>query len=806
MAIFLSFIYGVILFHLTIFFPLTGLILSLSLSLLVFVYFYKFKRHLLKSSIIIVFIFSISGFAFGHIFNEQTPSIASLHDKIVYVKGRINSQKQLPPKDSRVAYLLNIEVLDASTVDGEKIKFTKLKAIHNFPLNTEKEYQFMGFFLKDGKYLNPYPKSKLPIFYIISTQELNEFTLSFFEERRKKLNDFIQNSFSDRSSPFLLSITTGERVHLTKEINHAFNITGLAHILSISGTHFGLLFLILFTLFKTIFLYLPERLLTRLTLYVRPSEIAGIMTTPFLIFYLGISSLSIPTVRAFIMIILFLIGLLVGRKGFWLNTIAIAALIVVLIDPTSVLDLSAQLSFISVICIGLIVDKMRKDDQHSEILGTLKKENLTKPFLLVYENSKRALLISVAATVGTAPLVAYHFNYFSLVSPFTNLTITPLIGFFLLPVTLLSSMFYLFTGFFPLTGLIDKATILTLDLIEFIANFEYVDVKIANFPIILLIAFYTGLLVFIIVNYDKNLKLRKNIFSFFIPLVIAVFPIFLYASTKLIEPKTLKITFLDVGHGDASVVELPDERTIVIDTGRTGFQIGAYLKYKGINKIDALIITHNQTDHAGGVEYLLENFKIDEIWISAFEDQPPFTKENVRLRRLSRGDLISIDNIIINVLHPHQNFYTNESKNESNNYSLVLRIDGFKNRFLFTGDIEMEAQEDLSNLGHHLKSTVLKVPHHGSKTSAHESFFKLVSPSISIVSVGPQDFRGHPHEETLSQIQDSLILRTDLNGAIGIEETPKGDLRIKTCKEFHFKEVKELKDEIFNLKRLFTIW
>ncbi len=806
MAIFLSFIYGVILFHLTIFFPLTSLILSLSLSLLVFVYFYKFKRHLFKSSIIIVIIFSISGFAYGHIFNEQTPSMASLHDKIVYIKGRINSQKELLPKDSRVTYLLNIEVLDASTVDGEKIKFTKLKAIHNFPLNTEKEYQFMGLFLKDGKYLNPYSRSKLPIFYIISAEELNEYTLSFFEERRKKLNDFIQSSFSDRASAFLLSITTGERVHLTKEINHAFNITGLAHILSISGTHFGLLFLILFMLFKTIFLYLPERLLTRMTLYIRPSEIAGIMTAPFLIFYLGISSLSIPTVRAFIMIILFLIGLLVGRKGFWLNTIAIAGLIVVLIEPTSVLDLSAQLSFISVICIGLIVDQMRKDDQHPETLGTLKQENLRKPFSLVYENCKRALLISLAATLGTAPLVAYHFNYFSLISPVTNLTITPLVGFLLLPVTLLSSMFYLLTGFFPLTGLIDKATILTLDLIEFIATFDYIDVKIATFPLILLIAFYTGLLVFIIVNYDKNLKFRKNIFSFFIPLVIAIFPIFLYASTKLIEPKTLKITFLDVGHGDASVVELPDKRAIVIDTGRTGLQVEAYLKYKGINKIDALIITHNQTDHAGGVEYLLENFKIDEIWISAFEEQPPLTKENVRLRRLSRGDLISIDNIIINVIHPHQKFYTNESKNESNNYSLVLRIDGFKNRFLFTGDIEMEAQEDLSNLGHHLKSTVLKVPHHGSKTSAHESFFKLVSPSISIVSVGSQNFHGHPHEETLSQIQDSLILRTDLNGAIGIEETPKGDLSIKTCREFRFREVKELKDEIFNLKRLFTIW
>ncbi|MCX7913778.1 MAG: DNA internalization-related competence protein ComEC/Rec2 [Thermodesulfovibrionales bacterium] len=806
MVIFLSFISGVIFFYLSRFFPYTGLILSI--STLIITYFNSSKTPLQKASLIALMIICFTiGYGYANFFDAETIIISNLSNQIINIKGRVSSQRELLSKKIGDAYLISIKVEEVSSIDGKKLEIPRLNAIGSQQFDTKKLYHFIGRFSKEGDYLNPYSKSKLPIFYIHSAKEIGDYSYSFFEKQREKLNDFIRNSFSEKASAFLLSITTGERSFLTKETNQAFNLTGLAHILSISGSHFGLLFLILFTSFRTVFLYLPLKLLNKITLYVSPTQIAGIMTAPFLIFYLSISSLSVPTIRAFTMITLFMIGLLISRKGFWLNTLIIAALIVILIEPSSVLDLSAQLSFISVLCIGLIVEKIKDNEHPLKASLSSKRKELKSLILKALKNIKRSFLISIGATLGTAPLVAYYFNYFSLVSPVTNITITPLIGFIVLPVTLLSSMLYIITGFFPLSAIIDKITTLTLNLIEFIAGFDFIAIKIPTFPEILLITFYAALLMYIILNYgirpnNKNTILLKNL----IPLLILILPILIYVSTKIIEPKVIKITYLDVGQGDASVVELPSNKVIVIDTGKSGYQVSAYLRYRGVDKIDALVVTHSQTDHAGGIGYLLDNFEIGEIWINIFEEDSVFYGLEHKIKKLSRGDVIRDDDVIINVLHPYHGFYTLKTKDEENNYSLVLRIDGYRNSFLFTGDIQLEAQEDLVNLGQHLNSTVLKVPHHGSKSSAHEGFLRLVSPSISIISVGRQNPHGHPHEEILSQLQSSLLLRTDFDGAIGLEEFPDGNIEIKTCKDFHYRQAKDIKDEITNIKRLFTVW
>ena len=146
----------------------------------------------------------------------------------------------------------------------------------------------------------------------------------------------------------------------------AFNSTGLAHVLSISGTHFGIFSVLLFGLFRLVIKFLPYSLLQRITLYVTPSQGAAALSLPFMLAYLALSGWSIPAVRSFIMISLFLIGLLIGRKRFWLNSLLFAAFVIVLWNPEALFSLSFQLSFLAVLFIGFSID-YEKDKEHPEV-------------------------------------------------------------------------------------------------------------------------------------------------------------------------------------------------------------------------------------------------------------------------------------------------------------------------------------------------------------------------------------------------------------------------------------------------------
>ena len=806
MAIFLYFIYGAALFYFSNFFPYTSLIFFIFLLLLIFV-----QRHsntsLKLSHIALAAILCASGFLYVKLlFLPQTDPI-ELQGSSIELKGVLKSER-LSSSTKGSFFIQNIKVIEAFDLKGDRLFIKELRALNEKSLDRGKIYHIKGRFARDGYYLNPGASSSLPGFYVLSATETGEYSSNFLEKTRAELNAFMRESFSDKSSAFLLSIITGERSFLTAEIRNAFSVTGLAHILSISGTHFGLLFIMVFTSFRMLFKYLPYKLLTRLTIYFTPSQIAAVMTAPFLVFYLGISSVSIPSIRAFIMISLFLAGLLFGRKGLWLNTLVIAAFIIILITPDALTDISFQLSFSAVLCIGLITDRLRKEDKDNEVTeGKKEKSFLSNPVAHIFEYIKYSFLISLTATAGTAPLVAYYFHYFPLISPFTNLLLTPLIGFIILPLALLSSLAYLLLGVFPFLSILDNCTFFILDLIEKIAQWRFIDIKVPAFPPILLLTFYTGLLLFTAIEHLRLQDNRRaNISLYAVSLSLIILPFFIYAAVKFSESVGLKITFLDVGQGDAAVVELSDNRILVIDTGKSGHQVAEYLRYKGIRNIDALVISHMESDHAGGMEYLLANFNVAEIWGAGSEPYINLPEQKFYFRRLQRGDVVEGSDYKIYILHPYDGFYTNSAKGDENNYSLVMKITGYKNSFLFTGDIEREALEDLVNLKGHLKSNVVKVPHHGSKSSADELFYHLVSPEIAVISAGRKNFHGHPHEETLRTLAIAGVLRTDIDGAVGLQEMPDGRINVKTFSEFRFRGASNWADEVFNIKRLFSVW
>ncbi|BCB97238.1 DNA internalization-related competence protein ComEC/Rec2 [Dissulfurispira thermophila] len=788
--------------------------------------FLKFRKQT-GYHIFIIAIIAVSGFYYAKMRYVPQLSPSNIAGETIQLQGIVASDVQettiFNADYSGFSYRIKVKspenLKEIRLISNEPLQKGEPKSQRFFGAERDKVYDIKAQIPKDAYSLNPGVAYSLLTGYAIEVKEIGSNQTGFFERLRMRLDGFMKGNLSPESASFLMSIITGERSLISKNTRDAFNATGLAHILSISGTHFGLLWLVLFNFFRFFVKILPHNVLVRLTLYITPSQIAAVLSIPFMIAYLGISDMSIPSIRAFIMITLFLFSLLIYRKGFWLNTLLFAAIVIILIQPDSILDLSFQLSFIAVLCIGLVAEQKDRTAAERQALDA-RRLSLGARRMVRYCSS--ALKISLAASIGTAPLVAYYFHYVSLISPITNLMITPFIGFIILPLSILSSFVFLISGVFPLSRFIGVITNFVLDVIKHIAQWNFVDIKIPAFPFILLIMFYIGVLVYVIVKMQNRQigspKSRRlfgtgmaEILPIAIPIGIAIVPIVFYTGIKLLEPSGISITYLDVGQGDSAVVELPDKKTIVIDTGRKGFQTGEFLKYRGIKNVEAIILSHGQSDHAGGIRRLLRDFKVREVWDNSRliypDDFFDYINEATIHRKLQRGDIIEGEGYKITVLHPYDGFYTMHSTgNEENNDCIVLRIQGYRNSFLFTGDIGEEAEEDLLYLGEYLKSNVMKVPHHGSRSSASEMFFKAVSPEIAVISVGRKNTYGHPHVETLDMLFDARVYRTDVDGAIGIHESSDGRIRVKTWRDFQFVEAKTLSDELMNVKRLFWVW
>jgi len=673
---------------------------------------------------------------------------------------------------------------ELKAMEGEKIRLRS-----DVEFDTDDTYELLVQTGKDRTRLNPGGSGRVHLtarlIGIMGQEEGRSVFGNIFEQHRASLHEYITGRFSKDSADFLSAVTIGE-VHFDQDLKNAFNATGLAHILSISGTHFGLLSFVLFTLFLFLIKRLPYNTFQRLTIYLSPQQVAAIICFPLMVLYLGISGGSVPAVRSFIMISLFLFGLLMGRKGFWLNTVLLAAFVLVLWDPEVIMTLTFQLSFIAVFFIGFSLERNGEEDEN---ISEKKKNNTLAEF------TKSSLRLTLAATIGTAALVAYHFHYFSLISPLSNLVAAPLIGFVVLPLALISSFAYLLTGHYIFAPLVGFATDISLWLVRMMAKMPFADTSIHSFPLILVVLFYAGFMCYVAWGRKKTL------------LLLPFLPFLLYVIVSIFSSKELSVTFLDVGQGDSAVVELPDGKVLVMDTGRSGYEAANFLKYLGRRTVDALVITHSHPDHAGGMGNILKQFSVKEIWDNGRMEYPEEFALPMKRRSLERGDVIEHEKYSLTVLHPYPEFYTLEDNEfvEENNSSLVLRVAGRRHAFLFAGDIEEEAEENLLHLGKRLKSDVLKVPHHGGRSSADEGFLSEISPSIAVISAGRDNSFGHPSRDMLDALAGKRIYRTDQDGAVKITETA-GELKVKTYQDYALERANTWAEEMKNIKRLFVTW
>jgi len=239
--------------------------------------------------------------------------------------------------------------------------------------------------------------------------------------------------------------------------------------------------------------------------------------------------------------------------------------------------------------------------------------------------------------------------------------------------------------------------------------------------------------------------------------------------------RNLTVNFLDVGQGDSILVKY-DNKTMLIDAGEKdkGEVISAYLKNQDISTLDYVVATHPHSDHISGVVDILNSFKVEHFIDSGY----PYTsktyedilttidKKNIPFETPKRGDKINFaPGIDVQVLNPGNSYFTDDL----NQNSIVLKITDGTVSFLLTGDAGIEAENEIMKAGYNVNADILKVGHHGSRTSSSASFINAVSPAVSVIEVGAGNDYGHSHKETLNRLQKvSKVYRTDLDGTITI--------------------------------------
>ncbi|MBF0318907.1 MAG: DNA internalization-related competence protein ComEC/Rec2 [Nitrospirae bacterium] len=808
---FLSFVFGVLLFHGKLYFPASAAIATLGILAL-----FLFKKNLPLN----LFIFITAGFLYAWFRHEPIELFPpeSLIVTGVFTSLPVKVEHHSFRKYAAPSFQQDFEI-SAPSPGGLFKKPVSLFYSHpgdGFMPGTE-----AGLLVR----LKTYRPPQIPGSYSFDTRltgsvkrilslKQSESLRWFFQRQRYHLARYFDAAFTRETSGVLKSITIGDISGISGSVRENFRVTGLTHLLSISGTHFGMLTVLVFGICTFIVSRIPHRLLLAMTIRISTKQLAALLTIPIVAAYLLISGMSVPALRSFIMNGLFLVGLILCRKGQWKNTLALAACICELIDPESIFSAQFQLSFLSCLFIGLASDRFgyhfteheKPQDMNIPAFYVIDKffahirELDSKIYTYagrIFSYLRDMVIVSLAATLGTMPVILYAFHSTSTVSILANMIVVPYMCLVITPIILFSSFIYLISGYFPFAGIIGLLTKNMLDVIDYFARVPYSSINIKAFPFIFVIISYVILMCFF---------LRKTKLLGVTAAAAACLVVFYYYTRA---PNTLSVTFLDVGQGDSTLVETPNGKAIAIDTGGNGSLLEGYLRYRGKHTLDAMILSHGDSDHIGGLSNILSKFDVKYLLDNGFiaystADMAHFRGKHVILRR---GDILNIDNITLAVLHPPGELEGPGllSGKSSNNTSLVIKITGAHTSFLFTGDIETEGEEAITGLKEKLRSEVLKVSHHGSRMATAREFISYVHPSVAVISVGRGNSFGHPTQDVLDNLHGIPVYRTDRQGAILVSETQRG-FKVKTQFDYELIKTISFGEELKNLKRILSVW
>ena len=590
-----------------------------------------------------------------------------------------------------------------------------------------------------------------------------------FATWRQRMLQRIQAYLPAPADAVMAAIVLGQRGALTPDIEQAFRGAGLAHLLVVSGLHVGFVVFASFISLRTLGRYLRSWAPRAWLPALRPTPVAALLSMTPLLLYCSLVGWKVSTTRAAIMAGSYLLALAVSRQRETLHALALAAALVLLVDPTALFSLGFQLSFAAVALILLVSQRL-----------TL--EQLT--------GWRRALsrggLATSAAFLGTLPILAGAFNTVPIYSPLANLILLPFVS-LIVPAGLIV---LLLTSLWPASASIAFA-LLAPPLQGLTAIAQYIAARpealyhMAPWPTAVIVGYYALLACALLMPRQRfGPLIRWSALGLCACLMLGgVGWEYLRA-----RPDQLRVTFLDVGTGDAIVVQTPEGHNLLIDGGGTydgQFDIGAQIvapvlrRYR-IRQFDLMAITHMHPNHARGLSSLYRLFGAEQLLTNGSPMYADYL-EAMLILAAERGTRLHHaptaprhwrwGRLEMTILSPPpQDSPLPWQPPGENDRSLVLRLQYGKTRILLTGDIHHATEQWLAGHIDDLRADILHIPHHGSRTSTHPDFVERVQPAVGVITSGSGNSYGHPHPPTLATLaqHDVRVFRTDRHGAITV--------------------------------------
>lgn len=590
-------------------------------------------------------------------------------------------------------------------------------------------------------------------------KNLSNFKL-LIHKIREKLKQNIQELLTKETYALGIGILIGDNSRINEKIVEDFKNSNLSHMLAVSGTHINYVVLTVSILF------------TKKRAGIKAQRVVTIM---MMLFFMELTQMTSSVVRAGISCIIYMLASLLYRKADVINAMAISTLLILLNNPFKLFDIGFQLSYAGTLGIILFCK-----------LINIPIKNKSLKYL------KDSIIISISANIFIIPIMMYQFNTISLTFILSNLLAGPLLGISIILeiIVLLISFMSINIAAIP-AKVLNILLILIINIANWFSNIEISKIYVITPKIISIVAYY--LICAAIILKQKNRKIIVIIML--TVLIINLFP----------TPKKLRINFIDVGQGDSTLIRTETNKVILIDSGgstaSSSFDVGnkvllPYLLDRRIKKIDFIIVSHFDADHCQAFETVIDNINVRKVVVCK---QSMITQEylniinkckkkNIKIIVVERGDKLKIDKRTeFEILHPGERFL-DDGKGGLNANAIVCKMNYKLNNgkifsILFTGDIEVEAEKELEQVyGKKLKADILKIAHHGSKTSSREEFIKLVSPKIALIGVGENNKFGHPADITLKRLEKEnvKVYRTDQMGEVSITINKNGEIKVKT--------------------------
>ena len=549
-------------------------------------------------------------------------------------------------------------------------------------------------------------------------------------------NNLIKNGFKlEKSYPYINGLIFGKDDYINDDVTTSFRNIGISHLFAISGTHVSIFVLILNNILKRLKIYEEKRC---------------IIIILFLLFYMFLTSYPMSVLRSCIFTILLTIN---KRFYFFIkpqNLLYLTLAIILFINPLYIYNLGLQLSFsisLSLILMGEYINSFKK--------------NIGKSFC-----------ISFISFIVSFPIVINNFYEVNFLSIIYNLFFVPFITVLILPLTLISFIF-------PFLDNILHIFIFILEnLTLFLSKISVLKITFCKVNFVIFCLYYV-LIIFCLFYLKKG---KKSV-VFFLLIVIII-----HSNINFINND--HVMFMDVNQGDSTLIVV-NKKVTLIDTGGilqlnkdkydyniTNNRTIPYLKSKGIKKIDNLILTHGDADHMGDAINIVENIKVNKVIFNCGS----YNNLEKNLIKTLEKKKIKYDSCIESLeMGSHKLKFLNTKKyNNENDNSSVIYLKYNNMKFLFMGDAGIVKEKDILEKYNMSNIDVLKVGHHGSKTSSSKKFIDEINPKYGVISVGKNNKYGHPNKEILNTLSNSKIYRTDEDGSI-MFKIKNNKLKIKTC-------------------------